>query len=139
MIVITTATQNTMKIALTHPTTRRQQGFSLFELLMAIAIIGILGSLAMPLFAGQQVVAHELKTKRNAQELVIECAGAQAGGVDFVVEGDLDATLANLKAGAVATTGVFQGRQFGIRGMAVEEIELSKVLLDLRDGSLLLK
>jgi len=44
--------------------------------------------------------------------------------------------LANLKAGAVATTGVFKGRQFGNRGMSVEEIGLSKALLEVRAGVL---
>ena len=68
-----------------------------------------------------------------------ECTAAQAGGVDFVVPGDLDATLVNLKAGAVATTGVFKGRQFGIRGMSMEEIGLSKALLEVRSGVLVIR
>ncbi len=117
----------------------RTQGFSLAELLMTIAIIGIMCSLAMPLFGGQQEAFLSIKAKRNAQELVTECTAAQASGVDFVVPGDLDATLANLKAGAVATTGVFKGRQFGIRGMNVEEIGFSKALLEVRSGVLVIR
>ena len=106
---------------------------------MTIAVLGIMCSLAMPLLGGQQDAFLSIKAKRNAQELVTECTVAQAGGVDFVVPGDLEATLANLKAGAVATTGVFKGRQFGIRGMSVEEIGLSKGLLVVQAGSLVLK
>lgn len=106
---------------------------------MTIAVLGILCSLAIPMFGGQQDVFLSIKAKRNAQELVTECTAAQASGVDFVVPGDLDATLANLKAGAVATTGVFKGRQFGIRGMSVEEIGLSKALLEVRSGVLVIR
>ena len=106
---------------------------------MTIAVLGIMCSLAMPLFGGQQEAFLSIKAKRNAQELVSECMAAQASGVNFVVVGDLEATLVNLKAGAVATTGVFKGRQFGIRGMSVEEIGLSKGMLAERAGVLVIK
>lgn len=128
-----------MKTSANASNVSRAKGFSLAELLMTIAVIGIMCSLAMPLFGGQQDSFLSIKAKRNAQELVTECTVAQAGGVDFVVPGNLDATLANLKAGAVATTGVFKGRQFGIRGMSVEEIGYSKALLEVRAGVLMLK
>jgi hypothetical protein len=39
----------------------------------------------------------------------------------------------------VATTGVFKGRQFGIRGMSVEEIGFSKALLEVRAGVLVIR
>jgi len=128
-----------MKTPASASSVRRSQGFSLAELLMTVAVLGIMCSLAIPMFGGQQDVFLSIKAKRNAQELVTECTAAQASGVDFVVPGDLDATLANLKAGAVATTGVFKGRQFGIRGMSVEEIGLSKALLEVRSGVLVIR
>lgn len=128
-----------MKTSAFATTVRRPQGFSLTELLMTIAVIGIMCSLAMPLFGSQHEAYMSIKAKRNAQELVTECTAAQASGLDFVVLGDVEATLANLKAGAVATSGVFKGRQFGIRGLSDEEIGFSKVLLEVRSGVLVLK
>ena len=118
---------------------RRQQGISLFEMLMSIAIIGIMCSLALPLFGAQQDAFSAVKAKRNAQELVTECTVARAAGVDFVVAGDLEATLANLKSGARATTGAFAGREFGVKGMSTEEVRVSKAYLKLQNNDLMVR
>jgi prepilin-type N-terminal cleavage/methylation domain-containing protein len=121
------------------PTVRDPQGFSLLELLMTVAIIAVMTALILPSLGGQREAYSNIKTKRNAQQLVAEFAVARAAGIDFSVAGDLDATLANLQAGAVATTGVFAGRRFGIRGMSVEEIGYSKAFLEVRSGVLVIK
>jgi prepilin-type N-terminal cleavage/methylation domain-containing protein len=120
-------------------TVRYSQGFSLLELLMTVAIIAVMTALILPSLGGNRENFTSIKTKRNAQQLVTEFAVARAAGIDFSVPGDLDATLANLQAGAVATTGVFAGRQFGIRGMSTEEIGYSKAFLEVRSGVLVIK
>lgn len=129
------AMNNTNKTSLLS----RQQGISLFELLMCVAIIGIMCSMALPMFGAQQDVFAAMKDKRNAQELVSECAVAKAAGINFVVPGNLDATLTNLQAGAKANSGAFKGREFGMKGLSAEEVALSKAYLKLQNGDLVLK
>jgi Tfp pilus assembly protein FimT len=118
---------------------RSQRGISLFELLMSVAIIGVICALALPIFGAQQDVFSEVKAKRNAQELVTECAVARAAGVDFVSAGDLDETLERIKAGARATTGAFKGREFGVRTMSAEELRETKAYLTIRNGDLAIR
>lgn len=120
-------------------TVRYSQGFSLLELLTTVAIIAVMTALILPSLGGNRENLANIKTKRNAQQLVSEFAMARAAGIDFSVAGDLDGTLANMQAGAVATTGVFAGRQFGTRGMNADEIELSKAFLGVRLGVLVMK
>lgn len=118
---------------------RCQQGISLFEMLMSISIIGVMCSLALPLFGAQQDVFSSMKAKRNAQELVTECTVARAAGVNFVVPGDLDATLTNLKSGSRATAGAFAGREFGIKTLSAEDLLVSKAYLKLHNGDLMIR
>jgi type II secretory pathway pseudopilin PulG len=115
---------------------RRQQGISLFEMLMSVAIIGVMCSLALPLFGAPQEAFSSVKAKRNAQELVTECTVARAAGVDFVVASDLKATLAAVNLGARAESGVFAGREFGLKGMSPEELAASQAYLKIQNGEL---
>lgn len=117
----------------------RQQGFSLFEMLLTVCIIGVLCSLAIPLFGAPREAVEEIKAKRNAQELVNECQKAQVAGVDFVVAGDVAATLANVARGEVASSGAFAGVSFGLKGLAVGELQEAERWLQLHGGCLLMR
>ncbi len=118
------------------PRQNRQRGISLFEMLLTVAILGVMLSLAMPLFGAQNDVYAGIKAKRNAQELVAECTAAQAAGVDFVVAGDLPATVENIVKGGVATSGVFKGRTLGLKGLAAEDAKDAARFLKLSGGDL---
>jgi len=50
-------------------TTNKKTGFSLIELLIVIAILGILASIAIPLFLGQQKKAVFSEAKSNLESL----------------------------------------------------------------------
>jgi prepilin-type N-terminal cleavage/methylation domain-containing protein len=114
-------------------------GFSLFEMVMTVAIIGILVSLTMPLLGSQHDAFSAVKARRNAQELVSECAAAQAADVNFVVPDDLAGTLANIRKGAVATSGAFNNRSFGLPNVTAAELQESAAFLQLSGTELTLR
>lgn len=84
-----------------------QSGFTLVELMIVIAVIGILVSFAMPKFANVTQKAHDAKTLadmntiKNAAQLYIAERGGVAGKdlniEKLVEEGYLDQGVLNLK------------------------------------------
>lgn len=120
-----------------HP--RHQRGISLFEMLLSVSLLGIILSLAMPLFGAPHEAYADIKAKRNAQELVSEFQTAQAAGVNFIVANDLAATLANIARGQAATSGAFKGRYYGLQSISVEELPAAARFLKLSGGSLLMR
>ncbi len=55
--------------------TRNQKGFTLVELLMVIAIIGILAAVAVPQFNQYKTRAYESDTKAGLHNLYLACKG----------------------------------------------------------------
>lgn len=117
----------------------RPQGIGLFELLLTVALVGVMLSLAVPLFGAQQEVFEEVRAKRNAQELVGEFQVARAAGVDFLVPGDLSATLRGLSEGQRAVDGVFAGRLFGVRNLNDTDLKEAAAFLAITKGDLHLR
>ena len=95
-------------------------GFGLVEVMISIAIIGILCGMVVPsLFPVNEY--QSIRDQRNAQEIASICAAAQAAGLNFIVPGDLDATVANVLRGGMPASGAFKGRKFIVSGISDQE------------------
>lgn len=101
---------------MTHSSTsRRSDGFSLMELLLVIALIGILSNIALFALSGTSSKVDVLKNRRNAQTLASQAAAASAAGASFVVSGDVCATITHLQNGTAPCSGAFKSRVFKLQ------------------------
>ena len=112
-------------------------GFSLIELMMAVALIGLMANLAMMTFGGVAQTSEYQKNKRKAQEIAGIAATASAAGADFIVPGDERATIVNLRNGVTPTKGVFNGRMFVIPALSDTDITNAMKYLTLNGNELL--
>lgn len=92
--------------------TSRKAGFSLVEMLVVIAIIGIIAAIAIPNIGSLNDSARTAAAKRNAQSIASVLNAAVAAGADL---GTI-ATSADLvdaaEAGVTPTDGAFSGKLF---------------------------
>lgn len=123
----------------TSPTFRRCDGFSLMELLLVVALIGILSNIALFALSGTSSKVDAVKNKRNAQTIASLAAAASAAGASFVVAGDVRATVANLQSGTAPASGVFKNRVFKLQPMEDEQIDGALPYLSVSDSELLYK
>ena len=115
---------------------RTRRGFSLMELLLTIAIMGVLSSLAMAALGGARQGAVDQKDKRNAQEIASVAAVANAAGAPFVVPGNEQATIQNLREGCTPSKGAFKGKVFKLPSLREPEILGAMRFLALNDSEL---
>ncbi len=117
------------------PTPKNTAGFSLFEMLMAVALIGILSAIAIPVLSGKNTY-DVARDRRNAQEMAGVSIAAQAAGLNFVVPGDLNATVRNILAGGSPTTGAFKGQSFRATGVAEADALRAATYLQINGSAL---
>jgi prepilin-type N-terminal cleavage/methylation domain-containing protein len=104
------------KIILTRADHMR--GFSLFELLMVIMILGIMIAIAVPHFSSISSTAEEAVAKRNAQSIVSSLNTAFAAGA-AAPSGWTGATsgaviVDQAEAGLSPTNGIYAGKVFTV-------------------------
>lgn len=111
------------------------QGFSLFEMLVVVALIGIMVAIVLPNI-GNQNAYNAARNRRNAQEITAVCASAQVAGVNFVVPGDLPATVRNVLVGGSPESGPFKGHRFNAMGLKEEDAMRAIDYLQIEGSSL---
>jgi prepilin-type N-terminal cleavage/methylation domain-containing protein len=115
-----------------RPLRALRSGFSLVEVLIVIAVLGVMASIAINSLASHREAAEQTRNRRNAQEIVSLCVAAQAAGISFVVPGDPVQTARNAVSGAKATKGSFAGKTFRLPGMQEKEILGAAYYLDVQ-------
>lgn len=90
---------------------KAQGGFSLVEMLVVIAVIGIIAAIAIPNIGSVNNSARVAAAQRNAQSIASVLNAAIAAGV--TTTSWTDATLISLaEAGVSPTDGAFSGKTF---------------------------
>lgn len=115
---------------------RRRSAFSLFEVLMFVAILGVLLAMAVPMI-NQNDAIYAARDRRNAQELCSTCMMAQAAQLDFVQEDSVLDTVRAIVRGGMSVRGAMRGRVFVVPGLSEEDIKGAAKYLQVKDGQLL--
>ena len=117
----------------------KKAGFSLFEMLMTIAILGVMGSLAIGAFGDQASSFERTRDRRNAQEIAATCTTAQAAGLNFVVGNEVNITVRKIIQGAAPTGGAFKDRMFKVNLIGEADIAGAMRFLAIQNGSLVFR
>ncbi len=114
---------------------RRSSGFSLFEVLMFVAVLGVLLGIVVPML-GQNDAIYAARDRRNAQELSSVSMMAQAAGLNFVQDKDVIDTVRAIVRGGMPMRGAMKGRVFVVPGLSEEDIKGAAKYLSIQGGEL---
>lgn len=120
-----------------------QKGFSLVEMLVVIAVIGIIAAIAVPNIGRINDSAKEATARRNAQNVASVFASAQAAGLNFAASSTTPADIvqAVVTGAKVTEKGPFENTWFGVPGLtsADQTAALTYLTYDTNSAQLLYK
>ncbi len=118
---------------------RKQTGFSLVELLVVIAVIGILTALALPTFLSDYRDTNAAAARRNAQCIATTAQMALSAGDDTVKNSvSIEDAITKLSQG-VNGKGALSTSVFKISTLGSDEISQTKPYLNFSNGVLSLR
>lgn len=126
-----------MNASIKPPRTASESGFSLFEMMTFVAILGIMVAMAMPLF-GNNKDMKQATAKRNAQNFCILAYSANAAGQN-VTAGTVTVEEAfnRIAQGVTITRGPLKGRTFRLPNINEQEIKEASTYAKIQNGELI--
>lgn len=121
-----------------HSQTRTaQNGFSLFEMLTFVAILGIMTAIAVPVFGSSQG-AKQAKDQRNAQSICSLANVATAAGLNLTSGAGIDVTkpMKLLVEGITISSGPLKNRTLRVPNMTAADISGAAQYLEIKDGDI---
>ena len=111
--------------------TSRKAGFSLVEMLVVIAIIGIIAAIAIPNIGSINKSARIATAQRNAQSVasVMNAAIAAGGSLGFATDQVGGAVVTKAETGVTPTDGAFTGKLFTVGDIDTQEEPIAAVYL----------
>jgi type IV pilus assembly protein PilA len=114
--------------SLKHTTT---EGFSLVEMLVVLAAIGVMAAIAIPQIGS----VKETKNQRNAQSIVSVYSAATAAGATVAGE-TAAAKVDTLVTGVAPTEGIFKDKPFKMPGLEPQDKTGALKYIKLESGEL---